>query len=498
MKRKKRRRTGRMRIFIFLGITLLALVGVMIFKTLTFSSKQQKVAPVEAIAIDTGAVGRLSKALSIKTVSTDEKIDTLGFRKLDTFIVRQYPLIDSLLQRITTVSPFSQFRLWKGADAGLRPIILMAHLDVVPVEESSKDQWAQPPFAGKVQDGYIWGRGAIDDKLSAFGLLEAVEMLLREQYQPKRSIYLAFGHDEEIGGKDGAMRMASYLKSQNIDIEYVLDEGQIVLEEAMPGLSKPLAMIGIAEKGYTTLTLEARLAEGGHSSMPPRETAIGVLSAAIKRLQDHPLPARIDGAVAAMFDHVGPEMPLLMKTLLANRWLTTPLLIRQMSAEPTTNAMMRTTTAPTIISGGVKDNVLPSLATAQINFRILPGDTPESVENLVREIINDTRVQVKRQEAGLAEAPSAVSATNSFGYKTIEQSIREIFPDACVAPALVIGATDSRHYKQVSTNIYRFLPVQLTRADLAGFHGKNERISIENYERAIRFYKQLIINSDRG
>ena len=191
-------------------------------------------------------------------------------------------------------------------------------------------------------------------------------------------------------------------------------------------------------------------------------------------------------------------MPLLMKTLLANRWLTAPLLIRQMGNEGTTNAMIRTTTAPTIISGGVKDNVLPSTAMAKVNFRILPGDTPASVEDQVRKIINDERIHIKPSEADISEMPSAVSPTSALGYQVIEQTIREIFPNAYVAPALVIGATDSRHYKDISPNIYRFLPIQITRADLTGFHGKNERISIENYERTIRFYKQLIVNGDKG
>lgn len=496
MKRRKRRGIGRLLVRPLLGI-LFIVIGIMSVKTVFFSSHQRKVKAVAAVAIDTGAVRRLSQAIRIPSISTDEGgIDTAAFLRLDTFISTQYPLVDSLLSRLP-VATFSQLRYWPGKDKALQPILLMAHLDVVPIEESSVQKWDQPPFSGKIQDGYIWGRGTIDDKSGAFGILEAVEQLLHEKYQPERGIYLAFGHDEEIGGNEGAKRMAQYFKEKNIRFEYVLDEGQLVLEEAMPGLEAPLAMIGIAEKGFTTLSLSINLAEGGHSSMPPTETAIGILSKAINQLQKHPFPARIDGAAAALFDHVGPEMPLVTKALLANRWLTSPLLDIQMSKEPTTNAMIRTTTAPTIIAGGVKDNVLPSTASAQVNFRILPGETAATVAEYVRKTIDDDRVEVRESNAGTSSDPSAVSPTTSLGYQSIDQTIREVFPGVIVAPALVIGATDSRHYKEVSENIYRFLPIQISRAELKGFHGINERISTANYGKAIHFYKQLIYNSDK-
>ncbi|MFN7116893.1 MAG: M20/M25/M40 family metallo-hydrolase, partial [Saprospiraceae bacterium] len=266
---------------------------------------------------------------------------------------------------------------------------------------------------------------------------------------------------------------------------------------ALPGLAPPLAMVGVAEKGYVTLHLTAALDEGGHSSMPPKQTAIGILSDAITKLEANPFPARIDGAARGLLDHVGPEMPLPFKIVFANMWLTEDLLKWQFSQAPTSSALIRTTTAPTIIRAGVKDNVLPSTAEAKVNFRILPGETVETVIEQVRRTIGDGRVKVEPDKASFGENPSPVSATNTFGFSVIQKSIREVFPQAIVAPALVIGATDSRHYREVSDNIYRFLPVQVANADLSRIHGQNERVSIENYKNTIRFYRQLILNSTR-
>ncbi len=371
----------------------------------------------------------------------------------------------------------------------------MGHMDVVPVEPGTEGQWTQPPFEGRNADGYVWGRGALDDKASVVGLLEAVEQLLREGYQPRRTIYLAFGHDEEQGGPAGAPAIAALLGTRHVELEYVLDEGGAITDGILRGMSRPVAVLGTAEKGFVSVELTVA-GTGGHSSAPPPQTAIGILSAAVGRLEAQQMPAQLKGVTEQMFAYVGPEMNFLPRVLLANMWLTRPLVVRQLQAAPHTNALLRTTTAATIFEGGVKDNVLPSRARAVVNFRILPGDTVAGVLEHVRRTIADERVQVEVLKTTTVSEPSPVSGTDTPGYRVIERTIRELFPTVVVTPALVIGATDARHYTKLSPNVYRFLPAWLRPADLERIHGTNERISVENLAQFVKFYRQLIRNSD--
>ena len=473
---------------------LVIITGVMIIRTIAFSSRQLPVEPAQQAAVDKAAPGRLAKAITLPTLSNRSPLDSAAFRGLDTLLREGFPLADSLLER-EPVGGLNLIFKWPGANPKLPPILLVAHQDVVPVEDAGLDKWTVPPFAGMVQDDYIWGRGALDDKVSIFGIFEAIESLLQEGYAPARSVYLAFGQDEEIRGLEGAGRNAAYFAEKGIRFEYVLDEGSVVLEQALSGLDAPLAMIGITEKGYVSLDLTASLPEGGHSSMPPPETAVSVLSRAISRLSDHPFPGRIDGATAGLFRHVGPEMSLPYRVLFANLWLTEPLLIKVLGNDPAAAASVRTTTAPTMLQAGVKDNVLPTEARATVNFRILPGETVESVTAYVRRTVADPRVTVTVTDPLNAADPSPVSEINIFGFQVIQKTAQQIWPEAVVAPSLVVAATDGRYYYQVSDHVYRFLPVKLTREDLKRIHGVDERISIENYRQMIRFYRQLILNS---
>ena len=474
-------------------ILLVILAGIFIVNTVGFSSKQIPIETIDAIAVEPAAFERLSKAIQLPTVSSQNNLDTGVFQLLDTLIEKEFPLIDSFLQ-FTSINHFSKLYKWSGKNPGLKPILLIAHTDVVPVEVTSQDKWTEAPYSGVIKDGFIWGRGSLDDKNSVFGILEAVEMLLREGYTPERSVYLAFGHDEEISGKNGAEAMAKYLKQKDVQFDFVLDEGQFIIQDAMTSLSKPLAMIGIAEKGYVTLNLDVQLEKGGHSSMPPKETAIGILSAAITRLQNHPFPGRLDGATGQLLSYAGPEMDLPYRVLFANTWFTGGLVKHVFGSDEGTSALIRTTTAPTLLKSGIKDNVLPTTANASINFRIIPGETVESVKAYVEKTIDDARISIAINEYS-ATNPSPISGTNTFGYQVIQKSVQEIFPNVIVAPSLVVAATDSRYFYELSENIYRFMPVSIDRSELEGFHGINERISLENYQQMIRFYRQLILNS---
>ena len=476
-------------------IGLLLLAGILLLNTLRSTSLQIATVPLSPAMVSVEAVSHLQAAVRIPTVSRVEEIDTLAALDFDTLLRQTYPLVDSLLERID-VNAYCQVYRWPGRKSALPPILLMGHSDVVPVDTSRTDAWEQAPFGGTLtEDGLIWGRGTLDDKIAIIGILEAVEQLLSEDYWPERTVYLAFGHDEEIGGINGAKAIADHFAARDIRFEYVLDEGSLVLENALPGLEPPLAMIGVAEKGYVTLELKAQLAEGGHSSMPPAETAPTILSKAIHTLQQNPFPARIDGATSAFFDYVGPEMSWPYRMLFANRRILSGLLKAQFSGDPAANALIRTTTVPTILKAGYKDNVIPTTATALVNFRILPGDDTESVMNYVRRTINDDRVTVSSYAQEMAQNPSPVSETQAFGFQAIQKTIQQTFPEVVVAPSLVIGATDGRHLQVVADQVYRFLPVQLQRSDLNRIHGLNERISTENFHQAIRFYRLLVMNS---
>ncbi len=478
------------RIFV---IALVIIIGVGTIRTVRLTSRQVATEAVQPVNVGDDAIRRFSQAIKIPTFSKESKMDSLPFRNLALLFKKNYPHVDSLLEK-QPAPPLSMVFKWPGKNPGLAPVLLMGHTDIVLIDEKTKADWQFPPLSGAVENGYILGRGTLDDKIAVVGILEAAEMLLQEGYTPNRTIYFAFGHDEEIGGENGAKKIAGWFENQGITFEYIIDEGMLVLEKAMPGITQPVGLIGIAEKGYATFQIEVKLEEGGHSSMPPKETAIGLLSETIIKLRENPFPAKVDGAAQELFDYIAPEMSLPYKVLFANRWLTNGILLKQLSKGSSSNAMIRTTVAPTIIEGGFQENVLPSQVSATVNLRILPGETIQSAKAYLEKIINDDRISIT-QISDFSEDPSAISPTNSFGFQTIQKTILETFPDVIVAPSLVVAGTDSRHFSRVSKNIYRFLPMQLAKSDLSRIHGINERISVENYKRAIRFYKQLMVNS---
>ncbi len=484
--------------------------------------------PPTDIVVDTAAAAeRLARAVRFPTISlsedsdeaADDDLTTIGFAPpmpdknatpdekatpdagtqppsgfaflaLADYLAESFPHLHQVLER-DSVSTYSLLYTWHGSDSTARPILLTAHLDVVPAADP--DAWTHPPFSGRIADGFVWGRGTLDDKVGVLGLLEAVELLVRGGFSPTRTVYLGFGHDEEVGGQDGAVKIAERLANKTDRLEMVLDEGLAVIDGVINGLARPLATIGVAEKGYLSLELIAR-ARGGHSSTPAADTAIGRLARAIARLESQPMPARLAGPAEDLFVTIAPELPFLQRTLFANRWLFDPLLLRVLASSPGPSATLRTTLAPTMLAAGVKDNVLPAEARAVVNTRIHPLDSIDAVEQHVRRVIDDNAIDVRRF-ASFASEPSTVSPTDSPGFAWIAQSIRQVYSEALVAPSLVLGGTDARHYAGLSENIYRFVPMRLTRSDIARIHGVDERISIEDYGRVVQFYAQLIRNA---
>jgi carboxypeptidase PM20D1 len=473
------------------------LAAALVVRTLGYPSKQVPVQPVTDWKIDSAAARRLAGALRFRTISYQDssRFDAGEFRRFQEYLAKTFPKTHTRLSR-ETVGTFSLLYRWTGTDTTQPPLVLMGHQDVVPVEPGTESKWKYAPFDGRIADGYVWGRGAMDDKGNLVAELEAVEMLLSQGATPGRTVYLAFGHDEEVGGRHGAQAIAQLLKSRGVHPKFVVDEGGAVGVGLVLGTGAPVALAGVAEKGYLTLELTVQV-QGGHSSMPPRQTAVGILSAAIERLERRPVPGGIRGATAEMFDYLGPEMPFGTRMLFANRWLFGGLLARVFGATPPGNAMLRTTTAPTIFQAGVKENVLPSVARAAVNFRLLQGDSIAGIRDYVQRTIKDPRVQVRIPETFRAE-PSPISPVDSREFALLARTARQVVPGAIVVPWLVVGGTDSRYYAPLTKNVYRFSGLPLGPGDAERIHGTNERVSVDGYGQNVRFYLQLLRNAAMG
>jgi carboxypeptidase PM20D1 len=481
------------RILLGLLALVLLLAAAVAVGTLTTRSRQLQVPPLPALAVDKdAAASSLAAAIRAKTVSG--LLDPAGvaqeFEALHRHLRQRYPLVHSKLER-EAVGEHTLLFTWKGSDPSARPIALAPHQDVVPIAPGTDKLWKQPPFEGVVKDGEVWGRGAWDDKANLVSQLEAVEMLLQRGFQPRRTVYLILGHDEEVGGARGAGKVAELLKQRGVKLEAFITEGLVVTQGILPGIAAPVALIGVAEKGYVSLRLSAE-APPGHSSLPPGpgKSAIGVLSAALVRLDAQPLPGGIQGIAGEMFAAVAPELAGFNRVALSNLWLFRPVVERMLANQPSTNALMRTTTAMTIVNGGNKENVLPGRADAVVNFRILPGDTVQGVTEHVRRVVADERVKVEPVAEGGEASP--VSSTASDSYRHIERAIREVFPGAVVAPGLMLAGTDAKHFVGLADQIYRFSPVRAGPAELSRPHGTDERLSVDNLAEMIRFYHRLL------
>lgn len=472
---------------------LIVLAAVVVLNTALRMSRQMQVAAIPKVDVDEGAAAmRLAEAIRFRTMSSAEYPDQAGdaLRGMQAVMQMRFPAFHTAAKR-EVVADYSLLYTWEGSDPQAKPIALLAHQDVVPIAPGTEQDWQQPPFLGTVTDGYIWGRGSWDDKGNPYAMLEAVEAMVRAGFRPKRTIYLAFGHDEEVSGLRGAKSIAALLAARGVRLDFVLDEGLLITQGMLPGLDHPLALIGVAEKGYASLRLRAQ-GTPGHSSMPPRDTAIGTLSTALSRLEGKRFAMRINAAVGEMFDTIAPEMRGFNRVALSNLWLFRPLLLRGFENNGPTEATVRTTTALTIFKAGEQDNVLPGHAEATVNFRLLPGDTQTSVIDHIRRAVGDDRIAITPYPGNTDPPP--VTATGTPSYAAVNRTVREVFPDALVAPGLMVAATDSRHYTGLTDSIFRFSPVRANAEDLKRFHGTNERLSVSNYADMIRFYRRLLEN----
>jgi len=482
------------RVLLFVLAAVLLLAAAVAVNTLRQGSRQLDVPAAAPLAIDTRAVAdKLAAAIRFQTVSSheDPALNAGEFQKLHAHLRERFPRVHTALQR-EVVGGLTLLYTWPGSDPNAKPVAFLAHQDVVPIAPGTEAKWQAAPFSGELRDGYVWGRGAWDDKANLIAQLEAVEMLLATGFKPRQTVYLVFGADEEVGGLRGAAQVVKLLQERKVRLDFVIDEGLLITEGVMPGLQQPAALVGIAEKGYLSVVMKVP-ATPGHSSMPPPKgtSAIGMMSAALRRLDDEQLPSNIRGVAREMFETIAPEMGGFQRVALSNLWLFGPLVQTQLEKGASTNAMLRTTTALTVVNAGNKDNVIPGEAQATVNFRLLPGDTTQSVMQHVR---GKTGERFELIALPGASEPSPVSPTQSASYQMINRTVRSLFPGTLVAPGLMIAATDSRHFAPVSDHIYRFSPVRAKPEDLARFHGTNERIAEANLGELVRFYHQLLRN----
>lgn len=434
----------------------------------------------------------LSQAIRIKTVSPNNlEEDTAVFYKFENYLQITFPLIHKHCEK-TVINRHALVFCIKAKEATTLPIGFLAHQDVVPAEENN---WDYPPFGGNIvkQDGeeYVYGRGSIDMKVHLLAIMEAMEYLIKTDYKFTRDVYMCFGFDEELSGRLGAYKIAEYLGEKNIRFEYILDEGGVMLDGNMLGIDGKVALIGNSEKGYADYTLTAKR-DGGHSSSPVHPTSIEVLAKGISRLEKKQLPLRWTPSTIELFEQLTPHMRPLFKFICANRKLFSPLLKFVLSKiNPAVEAVFRTTLAPTKIKGSAGFNIISQTASLNINCRMLPGDTKESVQKHIQKAVGKN-IEVKWQPITEYDPPSKISGAESKSFQFIAKAINTTFDKLVPAPFPFIAASDAKFYYGISNNVYRFSPYPLTEEDSTRIHNANERMAVKNLAPAVNFFINLI------
>jgi len=433
---------------------------------------------------------RLSRALQFETVSNYDStaFDPVVYKNFINYLQAAFPLTHQKFD-FKIINEYSLVYHWKGTDSKKAPVLFLAHYDVVPAEANTLKQWIHPPFSGYIDDEWVWGRGAIDNKSQVMSILETTENLLKDNFTPRQDIYFAFGHDEEISGEQGALKIAEYLKTMNLEFDLVLDEGGIMLKDIFPGITKTIACIATAEKGDMNIEMSV-FDKGGHSSVPPKETAIDILSKAIIRLNKNPMPARLQEPTSETLNILAQHFDGTTRFALKHRRLFRKKILKKLEANQGTNALIRTVISTTMLHGGVKENSLPTFASVNLNIRILQGDSIESVMQHIHRITDDPRIQLTLRRS--YHNPSPITPSNGRAWQVLHNTIKETWPGIVISPLVAPGTTDSRHFVSLSKNILRFIPITVNNESKDQVHGINERIGINEYHKAILFYTELI------
>jgi carboxypeptidase PM20D1 len=476
------------------GISLgfiVILFAILVYRAENLPSPYIDAPEVSGHDYDDNSIARhMSEAVQIRTISWSPTAPTEGeaFLEFHNWLEKTYPAVHANISK-EVINNYSLLYKWQGKDPSLEPIALLGHMDVVPIEKGTEATWDYPPFSGEIAEGFIWGRGSLDDKSTVVLLMEAMEKLVSKGFQPDRDIYIAYGHDEEILGKNGAIKIVETLQSRDIHLKWIMDEGFPILEGFYNWMDKPTAIVGMAEKGFLTLELTATDA-GGHSSSPRPQTSVSRLATAVSKVQNNQFPIDIGADGRTRLEAIAKDMPFLRRILIANLWLFAPVLEMEFANNPFMAAQFHTTTAATVFNAGQKENILPQEAKALINFRIHPRDNIDAIVERTRKTIDDESITIAFHST--PNNPPKSSDLNGEAYALIVEALGESFGPIAASPSLVIGATDSRFYKDITDETFRHTPVIITIEQFSGFHGTNERLGVEGLGNSVAFYDALI------
>ena len=472
-----------------LGVLLL-LILILVIRALAFRPEKQEKEKVAPIFVNNEkAVSDLAEMIKCKTVSSENKAleDESEFERFEALLPKLFPKI---FEKCSFEKPSDRSLLfkWQGKKQDA-PTVLMSHYDVVSVVE---EDWEKPPFEGIQDNGVLWGRGTLDTKGTLNGVLQAAEMLIEEGFVPENDIYFAFAGDEEVNGH-GAIAIVDLFEKRGITPGLVLDEGGAVVENVFPGVSAPCALIGIAEKGLVNIEYSIK-GGGGHASSPAAHTPVGKLSAACVKVENSPFKFGISKPARALFDTVGRHSTFVYRLIFSNLWLFGAVLnIITKKSGGELNALVRTSTAFTQMEGSKGMNVIPPYARMVSNHRIKEGETPETVAERIRKIINDSDINVRIIDGAMA--PSVISDTECEAWERVKAVVGDTWQEAIVSPYLMLACSDSRHWGRISDKVYRFSAMALSKEERGTIHGNNERIPFATITKTVEFYIRLMKKS---
>lgn len=472
--------------FLLIPGVIVIFLAVLLIRAVMFKPPEEAAPAIEDAPVNTGEITEhLAQMIRCKTISSrnPELVDAGEFEKFRELLKELYPNVHKAC-KLEYIAPSGILYTLKGK-SGAKPSVFMSHYDVVTCEESA---WEKPPFEGIVENGVLWGRGTLDTKGTLCGVMEAAEALLAEGFIPENDMYFSFAGDEEIAG-ESAPNIVEELHKRGIVPALVIDEGGAVVGDIFPGVSRPTAVVGIAEKGMLDVELSIK-SQGGHASAPPPHTPIGLLSRAVTRIENKPFKSRLSFPVAAMFDTLGRHSSFVYRLIFANMWCFMPVLdsmCRKSGGE--LNAMMRTTCAFTMMEGSSATNVLPPVAKMVANLRLIGGDTIESAIDYLKKRADDPDINF-RVIHGMN--PSKNSNIEGEAWDKLKNAISQTWPEALVSPYLMVACSDSRHYCRISDNVYRFSAMELSKEERETIHGHNERIPVEKLAKIVQFYSRLM------
>ncbi len=473
-------------IILSISIIIFILLSVIVIRALTFNPKPEKLNVVEIPNFDKARpITNLQHLIKCKTISYNDKSleDESEFIKLEKLLTSLYPNVNKACEKIELGNRNILFR-WKGKSQE-SPTVLMSHYDVVPVEET---YWIKPPFDAVIEHDILWGRGTLDTKGTLNGILEAVDILISQNFIPKNDIYLAFGGDEETNG-NGQIEIIEYMKNHNIKPALVVDEGGAVVENVFPGVDKPAAVIGMSEKGLLNVCFEAK-SNGGHASAPPAVTPITELAQAINKVQKGPFKTQLTPPVKAMFDTLGRHSSFGYKLLFANLWIFRPLLDYMCTKRGgELNALMRTSLVFTKMQGSKANNVIPPVASVSANLRLLGDDSIDKSIKYLESVIKNENISVTKINGN---EPCTSSKLDCKQWDIVKDAVHGTWPEAIISPYLMIACSDSRHYASICDYVYRFSAMELSKEERNSIHGHDEKVPTDKIIKVVEFYLRLI------